>query len=98
MSCCCRCWSGASWRSSMRGKAGLVLLLLAGACAQPRMSETRPIVGRGNEVKTSSFIEQALEADSRSRSADSLYSPHAVVIADGRVRRLAPRFAGIGPD
>jgi len=74
------------------------MLLLTGACAQPRVPEARPIVGGGNEAEISSVIEQALEADSRSQPADSLYSPHAVVIADGRVRRQAPRFAGMGPD
>lgn len=80
----------------MAGDSRLALLLLLGACSHPRMPETRPIVGGGNEVEISSVIEQALEADSRSQPADSLYSPHAVVIAEGRVRRLPPRFAGIG--
>jgi hypothetical protein len=60
------------------------------------MPETRPIVGGGSEVEISSVIEQAPEADSRSQPADSLYSSHAVVIAEGRLRRLPPRFAGIG--
>lgn len=82
----------------MAGKAGLVVLLSIGACSQPRMPEARPIIGGENETEISSVIEQALEADSRSQPADSLYSPHAVVIAEGRVRRLPPRFAGIGAD
>jgi hypothetical protein len=77
-------------------EAGPALLLLIGACSQRRMPETRPIVGGGSEMEISSVIEQALEADSRSQPADSLYSPHAVVIAEGRLRRLPPRFAGIG--
>ena len=55
------------------------------------MPEARPIVGGGNEAEISSVIEQALAADSRARPADSLYSPHAMVIADGRVRRLPPQ-------
>ena len=79
----------------MAGKARLALLLWLGACSQNRMPEARPIIGGGNEAEISSVIEQALEADGRSESADSLYSPHAVVIAEGRVRRLPPRFAGI---
>ena len=82
----------------MFSKAGLMVLLVTGACAQPRMPETRPILGGGNEAEISRVIEEALEADSRSRPADSLYSPHALVIADGRVRRLPPHFAGIGAD
>jgi hypothetical protein len=82
----------------MASKTGLALLLVTGACAPARMPEARPIVGGGNEVEISSVIEQALAADSRARPADSLYSPHATVIADGRVRRLPPRFAGVGPE
>jgi hypothetical protein len=82
----------------MAGKARLAVLLLTGACSQGRMPEARPIIGGGNEVEISSVIEQALEADSRSQPADSLYSPHAVVIAEGRARRLPPRFAGIAAD
>jgi len=82
----------------MAGKARLAVLLLTGACSQPKMPEARPIIGGGNEAEISGIIEQALEADSRSQPADSLYSPHAIVIAQGRVRRLPPRFAGIGVD
>ena len=81
----------------MAGEARLLVLLWAGACAQPRMPEARPIVGGGSEAEISGVIEEALAADSRSQPADSLYSPHATVIAEGRVRRLPPRFAGIGP-
>jgi hypothetical protein len=43
------------------------------------------------------IIEEAFQADSRSDPADSLYAPHAVIIADGTVRRATPRFAGVGP-
>jgi hypothetical protein len=80
----------------MAAKAWLALLVLIGACAHQRIPEARSIVGGGNEAEISSVLEQALEADSRSQPADSLYSPHALVIAEGRVRRLPPRFAGIG--
>jgi hypothetical protein len=81
----------------MAGEARVALFLLAGACSHQRMPEARPIVGGGNEAEISSVLEQALEADSKSQPADSLYSPHAVVIVEGRERRLPPRFAGIGP-
>src|SRR6185436_973342 len=96
MSFCCRCWSGVSWNNSMAGKARVALLLLTGACSHQQVPEARPIVGGGNEAEISGVLEQALEADSKSQPADSLYSPHAVVISEGRVRRLPPRFAGIG--
>lgn len=80
----------------MAGEARVALLLLTGACSHQRMPEARPIVGGGNEAEITSVLEQALEADSKSQPADSLYSPHAVVITEGRVSRLPPRFAGIG--
>jgi hypothetical protein len=80
----------------MAGEARVALLLLTGACSHQRMPEARPIVGGGNEAEITSVLEQALEADSKSQPADSLYSPHAVVITEGRVGRLPPRFAGIG--
>lgn len=82
----------------MAGEARFAVLLLTGACSHGPMPQARPIIGGGTELEISGVIEQALEADSRSQPADSLYSPHAMVIAEGRVRRLPPRFAGIGAD
>jgi hypothetical protein len=79
----------------MAGETRLALLLLVIACTHQRMPEARPIVGSESEAEISSVVEQALEADSRLQPADSLYSPHALVIAEGAVRRLPPRFAGI---
>jgi hypothetical protein len=38
----------------------------------------------------------ALEADTRLEVADSLYDADATVVADGNVRHVPPRFAGIG--
>ena len=78
----------------------MVRLWLAGAvlavgCAGRQIPETRAIAGEGAEVEISGLVEQALEADARGEQADSLYAPHAVVIADGAVRRLPPRFAGV---
>jgi len=74
----------------------IVLLLLIAACGGQRMPETRALTSGGNEVEINRVIEQALEADARSEPADSLYAPHAKVIADGKVRRAGPRFAGVG--
>jgi hypothetical protein len=81
----------------MRFEVGLALLVLVGACSQKqRMPEARPLSSGGSEVEINRVIESALQADSRLHPADSLYAPHAVVIADGRVRRLPPRYAGVG--
>jgi hypothetical protein len=76
----------------------IALLVLMGACAQQRLPETRAVLTSASEVEINRVIENALQADGRSEPADSLYAPHAVVVADGRVRRTPPRFAGLGPD
>jgi hypothetical protein len=73
----------------------VALAVVAGACAGRRVPETRAIAGGGTEVEVSSLVEQALQADAKAESADSLYAPYAVVIADGAVRRTTPRFAGV---
>jgi len=38
----------------------------------------------------------ALMADSRAEPADSLWDPEATVIANGQLRNVPPRFAGVG--
>jgi hypothetical protein len=75
-------------------------LLLAGAasCGGQKMPETRPLPAAGSEVEINQVMETALEADAAGETADSLYAPYATVIADGRPRRGAPRFAGITED
>jgi hypothetical protein len=80
----------------MHREAMVGFLLLASACASSRVPETRPLVGGGSEVDLSRIVEAALEADARAESADSIYAPYATVVADGRLRRGPPRFAGIG--
>ena len=73
----------------------LALLGLTAACASSRMAETRALAGSGGEAEISRVIEQALLADSRGQRADTLYAPYVTVIADGRLRRALPRFAGV---
>jgi hypothetical protein len=79
-------------------RAKIALLVLVGACARQRIPEARALVGGGTEMEISRVIEQALAADGRSEAAESLYAPSAVVIAEGRVRRGPPRFAGVGAE
>jgi hypothetical protein len=80
----------------MAREAAVALLLIVGACAQ-RAPQSRGMVTPGSEMEINRIIEEAFQADSRSDPADSLYAPHAVIIAEGTVRRSSPRFAGVGP-
>lgn len=81
----------------MMREVAVGLLLVSGACAQ-RVSQSRGVVTPGSETEINRVIEEAFQADSRSDPADSFYAPHAVVIAEGKVRRTTPRFAGVSPD
>jgi hypothetical protein len=72
----------------------LTLLGLSAACASSRLPETR-VIGTGSETEINQVIEAALLADSRGQSGDTLYAPYVTVIADGRLRRGLPRFAGV---
>src|SRR4051812_26372055 len=95
-SCSCLCSCGAFWKRAM-GRKRVALLILVGGCAQRSIPETRPVLTSASEAEINGVIEGTLEADSRSEPADTLYAPFAVVIADGRIRRMPPRFAGLGP-
>jgi hypothetical protein len=75
----------------------LAFLTLAAACATSRMPETRALSTGGGEAEVSRVIEEALLADSRGQSADTLYAPYVTIVADGRLRRAPPRFAGVAP-
>jgi hypothetical protein len=79
----------------MRRELGLGLFALTAACASGKMPATRTLASGGNEVEISRIIEAAVELDGRGEPADSLYAPYATIIADGRLRRVAPRFAGV---
>jgi hypothetical protein len=78
----------------VRSEAALLWVLMAG-CAAKQPPETRPIAGAGSEIDIGRTIQQALEADAQAESGDSLYAPYATVIADGRLRRGTPRYAGV---
>lgn len=78
----------------MNRERGVTLLLILG-CGSSPMPQVKPQPGGGNELEISRIIEGALEADSRGEPAESLYAPFASVIAEGRLRREPPRFAGV---
>ena len=74
----------------------LLAALLGGACV------SRTVTPRGTEAAaTPDAIEAmarlAVGLDAKSdATADSLYAPDAVVVANARVRLAAPRLAGVG--
>ncbi len=69
-----------------------VLLLGCGAAAVPRPSALPP---SDDTDALEALASYALEADARMEEADSLFVPDAEIIAAGRRRTGAPRFAGI---
>lgn len=73
----------------------IAFLGLAAACASSRLPETRALASGGGETEISRVIEEALVADSRGQAADTLYAPYVTIVADGRLRRAPPRFAGV---
>ncbi|HEX2249218.1 MAG TPA: hypothetical protein VHH32_02665 [Gemmatimonadales bacterium] len=73
----------------------LALLAFVTACSSSRIPETRALAGGGDEPEISRVIEEALLADGRGQAADTLYAPHVTIVADGRLRRAPPRFAGV---
>jgi hypothetical protein len=69
-----------------------VLLLGCGAAPTPQPSATLPSDDTDALEALAAF---ALEADARMEETDSLFGPDAEIIAAGRRRTGAPRFAGI---
>ena len=69
-----------------------LLLLGCGAAPIPRPSATLP---SDDTDALEALASYALEADARMEEADSLFVPDAEIIAAGRRRSGAPRFAGI---
>ena len=77
----------------MRAAIAAVTVLLA-ACAgqnQPAILTTTAM----SDQAVRSIVRAALEADASGAPADTLYMLGATIVADGRVRVVNPRFAGI---
>ena len=74
-------------------------LLVVAACAgtSARPARTPTLTPTQIEAPVTDIIEAAFAADCLLAEADSLWAPDAVVVADGRLRFAAPRFAGVGP-
>jgi hypothetical protein len=79
----------------MLREMSLALLGLVAGCSSSRMPVTRAPAAGGGEAEISRVIEEALLADGRGQAADTLYAPYVTIVADGRLRRGQPRFAGV---
>lgn len=79
-----------------RRTAALLGLLLVTGCARPVTGRiaTQPVVGTSTQIESLVRLALALDA-AGDRSADTLYSSDALVIANARVRLGTPRFAGV---
>ncbi len=85
----------------MRGSAhaaGWWALLLAGCVTHTqRVPRAQPRAALGTPDRIEAMVHEALTLDAAGdRSADTLYAPEALVVANARVRFAAPRFAGVG--
>ena len=81
------------------GTRGAALLALAlSACVTQRTSTVVPALsGPGTSDAVEEVVRTALRADAAGDpSADTLYAPGALVIANARVRLRTPRLAGVG--
>jgi len=74
-----------------------LLAVLAMACGQPARPPAEPPAPAPADDRISLVVTAALEADARLESADSLYEPDALIVANGISRYTPPRFAGLGP-
>lgn len=81
---------------TLRGAALLALAL--SACVTQRTSTIVPALsGPGTSDAVEEVVRTALRADAAGDpSADTLYTPGALIIANARVRLRTPRLAGVG--
>jgi hypothetical protein len=78
--------------------AGLLAALVTSlACGRPALPPPEPPAPAPADDRVSLVFSAALEADARLESADSLYEPDALIVANGVNRYAPPRFAGLGP-
>lgn len=80
-------------------RPGAALLALAlSACVTQRTSTIVPALsGPGTSDAVEEVVRTALRADAAGDpSADTLYTPGALIIANARVRLRTPRLAGVG--
>jgi SnoaL-like protein len=75
----------------------MLLAAALSACAT-RQATLRAATAVTLPDEVQSLVRRALTLDAAAdRSADTLYAPEALVVANARARLTAPRFAGVGP-
>jgi ketosteroid isomerase-like protein len=75
-------------------RAGILALLLG--CGGPKTASLPPDVTVVPDDRLSEVVAEVLQADARQDPLDSIYTPDALIVADGEVRYGTPRYAGIG--
>ncbi len=74
----------------------LTALALSGCTTRQRAPRGVPRTALGTPERIQDLVRQAIQLDAAwNRSADTLYAPEAMVVANARVRFAAPRFAGV---
>jgi hypothetical protein len=79
----------------MRDKLLYFTLALAACGRGPSLQAPHPTDAAQLADHLTDLVTEALRADARFQPADSLYSPDALLVADGARRVTIPRFAGI---
>jgi hypothetical protein len=70
--------------------------VLSTGCSTSRTTPVAILSPGAVEEPVTAVLTAALNADSKSEPADSLWDPEATVVANGQLRDAPPRFAGIG--
>ncbi len=81
----------------LRARAVIVMVLISG-CVTRTVKQGQPVevAGKGRPGDAEAVVRLAIALDATGdRSADTLYTPEAIVIRNARGRLAAPRFAGI---
>ena len=81
----------------LRARAVIVMVLISG-CVTRTVKQGQPVevAGNGRPGDAGAVVRLAIALDATGdRSADTLYTPEAIVIRNARGRLAAPRFAGI---
>ena len=82
---------------ALRSGGAILGVLLATACThrvEPRFTP-QAVAGTASQIEDLVRLTLTLDA-AGDRSADTLYASDALVVANARVRRGTPRFAGVG--
>lgn len=71
--------------------------MLMGACTTTQTLRPPTVVAPNVDQSVTDMVRIALEREPFGAAPDSLFSPVAVFISNGRERNIVPRYAGMGP-